>query len=354
MDPRSKRPFASLAPRPPFFIKPNCCLARRLQPVRPHDKDGTMTISPCLIGIDISKSQLDVCVRTDGHDRQFAVCNDAAGIKHLCKHFKRLRPIQVVLEATGGYERAVLSALQAAQLPVARINPRQVRHFGKASGILAKTDRLDAGLLARYGEAMKPTCTVPVAAHLERLRALVARRRQLRDMRAAEACRKAQAMFEDMRAEIEGMIQTLAEAIKKISKDIQDLIAEHKDLTQRAALLRSAPGIGPVAAATILAELPELGALTKKQIAALVGVAPFACESGKWRGRQRCSGGRKSIRDLLFMAALTATRTRSPIAAFYERLCRAGKPHKSALTAVIRKLVVTLNAMVRDGRAYTG
>lgn len=313
-----------------------------------------MTLSPCLIGIDISKSQLDVCVRTDGRDRQFAVVNDAVGIKHLCKHFKKLKPAQIVLEATGGYERAILSALQAAQLPVARVNPRQVRHFGKASGVLAKTDRLDAGLLARYGEAMNPTCTVPVPRNLERLRALVVRRRQLRDMRAAEACRHAQAMFDDMRAEIEGLIDTLSEAIKKISKEIQGLIAEHEDLTQRAALLRSAPGIGPVAAATILAELPELGALTKKQIAALVGVAPFACESGKWRGRQHCSGGRKSVRDLLFMTALSETRTRSPIADFYKRLCEAGKPRKCALTAVIRKLVVTLNAMVRDGRAYTG
>jgi transposase len=304
-----------------------------------------MTLSPCLVGIDISKAQLDVCVRTDKGDQRFAVANDTGGIKKLCKRMKALKPERVVLEATGGYERNVLAALQAERLPVARVNPRHVRYFGKASGILAKTDRLDAGLLAGYGAALKPAITVPIGYNLERLRALVVRRRQLRDMRAGEACRKAQASFDDVRAEIEAFIDTLSAAITKIGKEIQRLIAEHEDLQHRAALLRSAPGIGPVAAAT-------LGALTKKQIAALVGVAPFACESGQWRGRQRCAGGRKSVRDLLFMAALSATRTKSPLADFYKRLCNAGKPHKCALTAVIRKLLVAINAMVRDKRPY--
>jgi transposase len=311
-----------------------------------------MTLSPCLVGIDVSKSQLDVCVRAGGRDRRFAVGNDALGIKRLCKRLRLLAPQRIVLEATGGYERSVLSALQSAQLPVARINPRQVRHFARATGRLAKTDRLDAGLLARYGEAIKPAVTVPVGKTVEHLRALVTRRRQIRDMRAAEACRRQQAAFESIHAEIDAHIVMLSAAITKLSTEIGRLIAKHDDLAQRAALLRSAPGIGPVAAATLVAELPELGSLTKKQIAALVGVAPFACESGQWRGRQRCAGGRKSVRDLLFMAALTATRSRSPIAAFYRRLREAGKPPKSALTAVIRKLVVALNAMLRDGRTY--
>jgi len=311
-----------------------------------------MTLSPCLIGIDVSKSQLDVCVRMQAGERRFAVANDARGIKSLCKRFKLLRPERIVVEATGGYERAALVAFQSQNLPVARINPRQARDFGKASGVLAKTDRLDARLLAAYGAALKPALTKPIPANIERLRALVARRRQLRDMRAAEACRRAQAIYDDMQAEIDRFIDILNAAIAKTNKDIARLIAEQDDLAQRAALLRSAPGIGPVAAATLLAELPELGSLTKKQIAALVGVAPFACESGKWRGRQHCMGGRKSVRDLLFMAALSATRTKSPIAEFYKRLCLAGKPHKCALTAVIRKLAITLNAIVRDRRLY--
>jgi len=311
-----------------------------------------MTLSPCLIGIDVSKAQLDVCVHTSERDRCFAVANDAGGIKKLCKRLKALQPERIVLEATGGYERTVLAALQSAELPVARINPRQARDFGKASGILAKTDRLDARLLARYGAALKPEITKPVSENLQRLRALVARRRQLRDMRASEACRKAQAIFEDMRVEIGLSIATLTAAITKISKEIARLIAGQKQFAQRADLLRSVPGIGPVAAATVMAELPELGTLTKKQIAALVGVAPFACQSGTWRGRQRCIGGRKSVRDLLFMAALSATRTKSPLADFYKRLCQAGKPHKCALIALLRKLVVTLNAIARDAKPY--
>jgi transposase len=311
-----------------------------------------MTLSPCFSGIDVSKSQLDVCVRAEAGDRRFSVANNDEGIKSLCKRLRRLKPQRIVLEATGGYERQVLHALQSAGLPVSRVNPRQVRHFGRAIGVLAKTDRLDSELLARYAEVLKPACSAPIAKNLEILRALVSRRRQLRDMRSAEACRREQAITATLRAEIELHMATLSATIANIGKEIQHLLAEHRDLAQRAALLRSAPGIGPVAAATLLAELPELGTLTKKQIAALVGVAPFACESGQWRGRQRCSGGRKSVRDLLFMAALTATRTQSPIAAFYRRLCDAGKPPKCALTAVIRKMVVTLNAMLRDSTAY--
>ena len=311
-----------------------------------------MSLSPCFIGIDVSKSQLDVCVRTDARDHRFAVGNDPQGIAVLCKRLGRLKPERVVLEATGGYERQVLNALQTAKLPASRVNPRQVRHFGRAIGVLAKTDRLDAGLLARYAETLKPAVSLPLGKNLELLRALVTRRRQLRDMRSAEACRKQQALTPLLRAEIEAHMKLLTATITKVSKEIQQLLAKHPDLASRAALLKSAPGIGPVAAATLVAELPELGTLTKKQIAALVGVAPFACESGQWHGRPRCAGGRKSVRDLLFMVALTATRSRSPIAAFYRRLCNAGKPPKCALNAVIRKIVVTLNAMVRDQRLY--
>ncbi len=311
-----------------------------------------MTLSPCFIGIDISKSQLDVCVRTAGEERRLAFANDRQGIKALCARLRRLKPERIVLEATGGYERMVMQALQSASLPVCRVNPRQVRHFGRAIGVLAKTDRLDAALLARYAEVLKPPLTSATGKTIEVLRALVTRRRQLRDMRSAESCRSKQAISQALRDEIETHIQTLTAAITKLGKQIRSLLAEHRETAQRITLLRSTPGIGPVAAATLVAELPELGTLTKKQIAALVGVAPFACESGQWRGRQRCAGGRKSVRDMLFMVALTATRTRSSFADFYQRLRDAGKPAKCALTAVIRKIVVTLNAMLRDGKAF--
>lgn len=311
-----------------------------------------MTVSPCYIGIDVSKSQLDVCVRTDSRERRLAATNDREGIRNLCKRLGRLKPQRIVLEASGGYERDILAALQSATLFVSRVNPRNVRHFGKAIGLLAKTDRLDASLLAHYAETLKPALSKPVGQNLELLRALVARRRQLRDMRSGEACRKQQALTQALRAEIEAHVKMLTATIIKLGKDIRQLLARHPDLAKRAALLQSAPGIGQVAAATLLAELPELGSLTKKEIAALVGVAPFACESGQWKGRQRCAGGRKSVRDLLFMAALAAVRSRSPIAIFYRRLRDAGKPAKCALTAVMRKIVVTLNAMVRDDRAY--
>jgi transposase len=311
-----------------------------------------MTVSPCFVGIDVSKSQLDVCVRAADGNRRFTMENAAEGIRKLCRCLRSLKPERIVLEASGGYEREVLIALQSAKLPVSRMNPRKVRHFGKAIGLLAKTDRLDADLLARYAQTLKPALTLPVDKVLELLRALVARRRQLRDMRSSEACRKQQALTVGLRSEIEVHMEMLSATITDLGKQIRALLGQHPALAQRATLLQSAPGVGQVAAATLIAELPELGSLTKKEIAALVGVAPFVCESGQWKGRQRCTGGRKSVRDLLFMVALTAVRSRSPIASFYRRLCDAGKPAKSALTAVMRKIVVTLNAMVRDGRAY--
>lgn len=312
-----------------------------------------MTLSPCFIGIDISKSRLDVCVHTDGQDHCFSTDNDDAGLDDLCSRLEASRPACIVLEATGGYERRPLAALQVAGLPAARVNPRQVRHFGRASGILAKTDRLDARLLARYAKAFRPRPTPPVSRNIQRLQALVVRRRQLRAMRAAESCRKQQAGFSDIRAGIESSINRLICEIKAISKQIRSLIDQDRDLTEQAGLLTSLPGIGPVTAATIIAELPELGSLTKRKIAALVGVAPFACESGQWRGRRRCIGGRKSVRDALFMPALVAaTRTQSRFASLYKNLRAAGKQPKVALIAVMRHIVIALNAIIRDRRPY--
>jgi transposase len=312
-----------------------------------------MTLAACFIGIDISKSQLDVCIHRGGRERRFCTGSDPAGLAHLCRRLKAIKPALIVLEATGGYERGALAALQAAGLPVARVNPRQVRDFGKASGILAKTDRLDAALLARYAQALRPAPTPCPGEDVELLRALVQRRRQLLQTRAAETCRKAQASFPTLRTRIETLIATLNQEIKLINRELACLIAEQKELANRARLLRSAPGIGPVVAATLMAELPELGTLTKKQVAALVGVAPFACESGQWRGRRHCTGGRKSVRDALFMATLSAaTRTASPFATFYNRLRKAGKAHKCALIAVMRKQIVALNAVIRDSRPY--
>jgi transposase len=312
-----------------------------------------MTVSPCFVGIDVSKSRLDVCVRTGRGDRTFAVSNDADGLEQLCASLKKAKPVASVLEATGGYERQPLAVLHGAGLPAARVNPRRIRAFGTACGILAKSDRLDAGVSAGYAQALRPRPTPPARENLQRLRALVLRRRQLRDMRAAESCRRRQAAFAEIRAGIETSIDRLDQDIKAITSQIRDLVRQDHTLAERARLLTSAPGIGMVTAATILAELPEIGTVTRRQIAALLGAAPFVCDSGQWRGRRRCTGGRKAARDALFMPTLVAaTRTRTRFAWLYQDLIAAGKHPKVALVAVMRNIIITLNAMIRDTRAY--
>ena len=312
-----------------------------------------MSLSPCFVGIDVAKDHLDICLRRDGRERRLQVETSPAGLVSLIGQMKRAGPALIVLEATGGYERRPMQALQRAGFAVARLNPRQARDFARAEGTLAKTDRLDAAVLARYAQAMQPRPTEPVAGDLQRLRALIIRRRQVIAARKAEACRMAQCPYDDLKAMIAEALERLQAELLQLNRMIKALIKQNPSMQRRCARLQSLPGLGPITAATLIAEMPELGSLGKKQSAALIGVAPLACESGKWRGRRRCQGGRKTLRDTLYMAALSAaTRTNSPLAAFYRRLRQAGKPAKVALVAVMRKLIVTANALIRDDKLY--
>ena len=301
------------------------------------------------VGIDVAKATLDVQVRPT--DQAWSVTNDEAGIRTLLEHVRAVAPTLIVLEATGGYELAVTSALVAAALPVVVVNPRQVRDFAKATGRLAKTDRLDAALLARFAEQVQPTAR-PLATDDQReLDALLTRRRQLIEMLTAEKNRLGQVFVKGgkrVKKSLTAHIAYLERELRLADTDLGDLVRRSPVWRERDALLQSAPGVGPVLSLTMLAELPELGTLDRKAIAALVGVAPLNRDSGTLRGKRRIYGGRAPIRATLYMGALVATRHNPVIRAFYQRLLAAGKPKKVALTACMRKLLVILNAMVRQ------
>src|SRR4051794_36811402 len=300
-----------------------------------------MDKAPTFVGIDVSKHRLEVHARPSGES--FATDYDDEGVAGLVERLVALAPALVVLEATGGPEVRLAAALAAAGLPVAVADPRQVRAFARATGRLAKTDRLDAATIARFAEAVRPPVRPLPDEATRHLGALVARRRQLLEMLVAERNRR-HAADPALR---EG------EALAGIERDLDGAVRESAAWRAREELLRSVPGVGPVSARTLLAELPELGSLTRRQAAALVGVAPFSRDSGKMRGKRTVGGGRAALRACLYMAAVAAVRCRNPaIAGFYERLRAAGKPAKLALTACVRKLVVTLNAMLRTGTAW--
>ena len=312
-----------------------------------------MSLSPCFVGIDVAKDRLDICLRRDGRERALRTEASPAGLAKLIARLKRAKPTLIVLEASGGYERRPMQALQRAGFTVAKLNPCQARYFARAQGTLAKTDRLDATVLARYAQAMQPRPSQPLSEAQQRLRALIIRRRQVIANRKAEACRLAQTPYDDLKAMIAEALTRLDTELLQLNRMIKTLIRQTPDLHRKADRLQSLPGLGPTTAATLIAEMPELGRLGKKQSAALLGVAPLACDSGTWRGRRRCHGGRKTLRDTLYMAALTAaTRTNSPLAAFYQRLRKAGKNPKVALVAVMRKLIVIANALLRDDKKY--
>jgi transposase len=258
----------------------------------------------------------------------------------------------VVVEATGGLEDDVVAALADAALPVALVNPRQTREFARATGRLAKTDRIDAAALARFAEAVRPAPRARPAAEAARLRELVERRRDVVAMRVAERNRRHRAAAA-VRGRIDAHLGWLAAEQAALDREIAAAVATDADLRARVALLRSAPGVGPVLAATLVAQVPELGALGGKQAAALVGVAPFNRDSGAQRGRRLVWGGRAGVRAVLYMAALAAVRHNPVLRAFHARLCAAGKTPKVALVACMRKLLVALNAMARDGACWS-
>jgi len=297
------------------------------------------------IGIDVSKKQLDVAVLPDAKHKVYS--NNEQGIKQLTSFLKSLSPSLIVLEATGGFEMPCVGVLAAEGIPVVVVNPRQIRDFAKATGRLAKTDTIDAHTIAKFGETVRPEIREIKNPEGQELAALNARRSQVIQMITAEKNRLATAT-KWTREDIKKHIAWLKESLDDVNDEIDKSIRNSPVWREKDDLLQSVPGIGPVASATLLSQLPELGTLNRKQIAALVGVAPLNRDSGIMRGKRSVWGGRSSIRCALYMATLVATRFNPIISAFYRRLCNAGKAHKVALTACMRKLLTILNAMMKN------
>lgn len=302
-------------------------------------------VSPIVAGIDVSKHALDVYLLPT--EKQFTVTNDADGFRQLVDQLPAAGDCLVVVEATGGYQRRVVAALDAAGHTVAVANPRQVRDFARGLGILAKTDRLDAQVIARFGQHAEPRPHEMSSEKQAELQELVARRRQLVELRTAEKNRLETAAAKLVRKNIRHMLDELDKQIRQLEEQIGQLIESDQDLASRAALLHTVPGVGVVTVTNLLVDLPELGCLNRQQIAALVGVAPFNRDSGKFHGRRAIWGGRAAVRSVLYMAALTARRCNPHIRDFANRLEAAGKPFKVVLTACMRKLLVILNTMVK-------
>lgn len=301
------------------------------------------------VGIDVSKKRLDVAFRPTGEVLSFE--HDEAGIQQLVENLTAQSTTLVALEATGGLEVPLATALALAGVPVAVVNPRQVRDFAKAIGQLAKTDRIDAAVIARFAEAVRPEARALPDESASLLSAVVARRRQLVEMLVMEQNRLSTTPLK-LRKEVQEHIDYLKRRLKDSNKDLQRHLRETPLWREKDDLLQSVPGVGKIVSASIIANLPELGRLDRKEIAALVGVAPFNHDSGLHRGRRAIRGGRAEVRASLYMAALTASKRNKTLATFYQRLLAAGKPKKVALTACMRKLLTMLNAMVRDNRAW--
>ena len=302
------------------------------------------------IGIDVSKQWLEVAAHEQ--DYQFRCANKASAFAVLLAELIDLRPALIVLEATGGLERAVVTALHGAGLPVVVANPRQVRDFARALGQLAKTDRLDARVLAAFGAAIKPPLRPIKANDALELDALIGRRDQLVEMLADEKNRRAAAATDSLRDEIQEHIDWLNDRIAELDQQLKKLVRSSARWQVKDQILQSTPGIGPVVSAALLAQLPELGTLNRQQISKLVGVAPLNRDSGQQRGSRHVFGGRANVRRVLYMAALTASRCNPVIKAFYGRLRARQKPFKVAITACMRKLLTIINFMMRDGSSW--
>lgn len=303
-----------------------------------------MTMPGRFIGIDVAKRQLDVAERPSG--TRWVASNDEAGLAGMVERLQTTGPVAlIVLEATGGYEMALVAALTAAGLPVVVVNPRQVRDFARAVGQLAKTDTLDAAVLAHFAEAVRPAPR-PVPDDLtQELQSWVARRRQLLEMVVAEEQRLA-VSARAIRPQIQQHVEWLRRQLRESDTALRGLIRRSPVWRESENRLRTTPGVGPVLATTLLADLPELGRLNRRQIAALVGIAPLNWDSGQQRGTRHIWGGRAPVRTVLYMATLAAVRCNPIIRAFFERLSAAGKPRKVALTACMRKLLTILNVMM--------
>lgn len=306
-----------------------------------------------VIGIDVAKAELVVAVGVTG--ACWTVPNDEAGLRELVARLQAVPPTLIVVEATGGYEILCTAALAAAGLPVVVVNPRHVRHFARATGQLAKTDRIDAAMLALFGERVAPAQRPLPDAATRALEAVITRRRQLLDMRQAERNRLAQVAGREQRTVRQSLKKHLAFLERELAmtdSDLGQLVRESPGWREQDDLLQSVPGIGPTVARTLLAELPELGHLDRRAIAKLVGVAPLSRDSGTRRGSRSTYGGRATVRSVMYMAALSATRSNQVIRTFYHRLLAAGKPKKLALVACMRKLLTILNQLVRTRQRW--
>lgn len=303
-----------------------------------------------VVGIDISKDRLDVAVLPSGE--AFVEERNGAGLERLVVRLRELAPYLVALEATGGYETVVAAALAGAALPIVVVNPAQVRAFAKALGQRAKTDPIDAAVIAHFAQATRPEPRPLPDEATQLLADLVARRRQIVEMIRAEGQRERRVTIVRLRKSIIRLIKTLEKELASLDADIDDAVRGSPAWREKDDLLASVPGVGPVIAHTLIAELPELGRLNRKQIAALVGLAPFTRQSGRWRGRSFIGGGRTTVRTVLFMGAMVATQHNPVLKAFFNRLVAAGKPKMVALIAVARKLLTVLNAILRDNRPW--
>jgi len=303
-----------------------------------------------VVGIDISKDKLDIGIIPTSEN--WSIPNDVDGLTELAFRLSDLSPKLVVMEATGGFERPVRAVLEQAGLPCAVVNPRQVRDFAKSKNILAKTDSLDAFVLASFGEKMEPKARPGKDKETQELEAIVTRRRQLIGILTGEKNRLGQVASEKMRTNIQEHISWIEKCLKDLEKDMRKRIKQMPEWREKAKIICSVPGIGPVTMCTMLALFPELGKLNRKQIASLAGLAPFNRDSGKFRGQRRIWGGRAPVRSVLYMATLSAIRWNRVIKAFYTRLKEAGKKPKVAITACMRKLLIILNSMVRSGNMW--
>ncbi len=303
-----------------------------------------------VVGIDVSKNRLDVAVRPSGE--AFAVDRNATGLEQLATRLTALSPQIVALEATGGFETVAAASLAAAGLPVVVVNPAQIRAFARAVGQRAKTDPIDAAVIAHFAEATKPEPRALPDEATRLLADLVARRRQIVEMMAAEGQRERRLSNKRLKKSIVRLRKALEKELAELDEEIDDQMRGSPVWREKEDLLASVPGIGPIIARTLIAELPELGTLDGKQIAALAGLAPYTRQSGQWRGKSFIGGGRSVVRTAMFMGALVAKRHNPVLKAFFDRLVASGKPKMVALIAVARKLLTILNAIVRGKRPW--
>ena len=304
-----------------------------------------------VVGIDVAKHTLDLALLPG--DQRPTLDYDEQGLQQLLRTLPEPGSCLIVVEATGGYQRRVVAELVSAGHQVAVVNPRQVRDFARGMGILAKTDRLDALVIARFGQHVRPRTIAQRPEKQEELAQLVVRRRQLVDLRTAEKNRRETVVSPSVKKSIQQVLDLLNKQIDRIDKQLLALVDSDDEWRHKAGIVSSVPGVGPVTSASLLAELPELGRLNRQEISALVGLAPFNRDSGRFQGKRAIWGGRASVRSVLYMAALTARRCNPVLRAFADRLEHAGKPFKVVLTACMRKLLVILNTMIRSNTHWT-